>query len=241
MAEFVLVHGAWHGGWCWDELIPRLERLGHRARALDLPGAGADRTPAAEVTLEACARRVAEAVEAAPGKVWLVGHSMGGASITQAAEMVPDRLEGLVYVSAGLPLDGQSFLDAANGDGRDRVQEVMVVDPATGCGAIPPEHAPGCFYNLCSPAQVARAQAMLTQWQPLAPAATPVALSPARGGRVARFYVECLQDNAIGIATQRRMHAAAGVRGLATLDADHSPFWSRPDELAQALDGFVRG
>lgn len=239
MAEFVLVHGAWHGAWCWDELIPELEARGHRAQAIDLPGMGRDETPVEGVTLEACAARVADAVRAASGKVWLVGHSMGGASISQAAEEVPDRLEGLVFLTAGLPLDGKSFFEAIGGDPDNQVAQNMLHDPVTNSGSVPPEHLKGAFYNLCSDAQVARARTLLRQWQPLAAASTPIRITPANYGRVPRYYIECLQDQALTIGVQRRMHQAAGVKAVATLDSDHSPFFSMPASLANALDGFV--
>jgi alpha-beta hydrolase superfamily lysophospholipase len=52
MAEFILVHGAWHGAWCWREVVPRLEARGHMANAIDLPGHGADRSPLDTVSLQ---------------------------------------------------------------------------------------------------------------------------------------------------------------------------------------------
>lgn len=239
MADLLLVHGAWHGAWCWDELIPELEARGHSARAVDLPGMGQDETPAAEASLAAYAGRVAEAVKAAAGKVWLVGHSMGGASITQAGEWAADRLAGIVYVTAGLPLNGQAFFDAVAPSEPTRLQQVLVMDQAAGAGRVPPEHLKACFYHLCSDAQVERARRLLREWQPFAPAATPVVVTEANYGRVPRYYVECLQDEGIPIAVQRRMHKAAGVREVATLDTDHSPFFSCPGELAAAIDGFT--
>ena len=63
MATFVLVHGAWHGGWCWEDVAPRLAADGHAVFAPDLPGLGSDRTPLPEVTLDLCAARVARLLE----------------------------------------------------------------------------------------------------------------------------------------------------------------------------------
>lgn len=241
MANFVLIHGAWHGAWCWDELIPALEALGHKAVAIDLPGGGSDTTPAKDVTLDACARRVAEAVKRFDGPVWLAGHSMGGASITAGAELVHERLVGLIYITAGLPTNGQPLLAAMQGGGEpDKVQQNIVIDEATGSGSVPAEHVVEAFYHLCSPEQVERARKLLREWQVLAPGVEPITITADGGGAVPRYYVECLNDQAITIAAQRRMHQAAGVKAVATLDADHSPFWSRTAELAQAMDGFTR-
>ncbi len=116
----------------------------------------------------------------------------------------------------------------------------MVFDEATGCGSVPADYVKDYFYHLCSDAQVDRARGLPRQWQALAPGSTPVSLSPGRGESVPRYYIECRQDRAVSLDVQRRMHANAGVRAVAALDSDHSPFMSRPAELAQALDGFVR-
>jgi pimeloyl-ACP methyl ester carboxylesterase len=110
MARIVLVHGAFSGAWCWEPVLPCLRAAGHTAQTVELPGSGEDRTPVAEVTLEAYAARVGDALgEGAPAVP--VGHSMGGIVITQAAAPYPDRVAALVYVTAFLPGDGQSLMD----------------------------------------------------------------------------------------------------------------------------------
>jgi pimeloyl-ACP methyl ester carboxylesterase len=240
VVDFVLVHGAWHGAWCWDELVPELEARGHRALAIDLPGMGRDETPSDQVTLESCAARVAEAVTSLEPGVWLVGHSMGGRSITQAAEQVADRLAALVYVTAVLPLNGESSAEMMRASETSRETRTIQIDE-TGGITVPQEFLRPTFYQLCSDAQVERAQKLLRRSQPLAPATTPVSLTDDNYGRVPRYYVECLQDRALSIDVQRRMHQAAGVRAVATLDTDHSPFFSCPSELADTLDRFATG
>ncbi len=75
MSRFVLVHGAWHGAWCWNKVVPLLEAKGHSVDAIDLPGHGSDVTPIAEVTLERYAERVGRALRAEPEPAVLVGHS----------------------------------------------------------------------------------------------------------------------------------------------------------------------
>lgn len=240
MARFVLVHGAWHGAWCWDELIPVLEALGHTVHAIDLPGGGSDPAPDNAVTLDAWAQRVVEAVEAQGGPVWLVGHSMGGGAITQAAELVSDRLAGLVYVSAVLPKPGETLMEALYQEAPSLVNQFMVIDEAGARSAVRDEGLRESFYHLCSDAQFAKAKTLLRPWQAISPAFTPVTLTPERGQRVPRYFVECLRDRCVDIATQRRMYRAVGVDGLISLDCDHSPFWSDTEGLARALDGFTK-
>jgi pimeloyl-ACP methyl ester carboxylesterase len=112
MSTYVLVHGAWHGAWCWSKVVSLLEGAGHKAIALDLPGHGRDDTPIAQVTFEAYCDKVREIVEAQPESVILVGHSMGGRVVTQVAELRPDRIMTLVYIAAILLRHGENTMPA---------------------------------------------------------------------------------------------------------------------------------
>jgi hypothetical protein len=90
--RFVLVHGAFVGGWIWGPLAERLEELGHTTEAPDLPGAGDDRTPVEEVTLGAYADRICDLLDADERSI-LVANSMGGMVISEAAARRPDRVK----------------------------------------------------------------------------------------------------------------------------------------------------
>jgi pimeloyl-ACP methyl ester carboxylesterase len=126
MATFVLVHGAYHGAWCWEELVPELERLGHRALAIDLPGNGPDPTPADQVSLAAYVERVGSALNRFDDKAWLVGHSLGGLTITASGEAHAERLEGLIYVTALVTKNGESFA-SARGEQPDQPAELPTI------------------------------------------------------------------------------------------------------------------
>ncbi len=88
MANFLLVHGASHGAWCWDRLVPRLDALGHTARAIDLPSHGDDPTPPERVTMMDYVLTTLGAMEA---ETILVGHSLGGLTVTLAAARAPEK------------------------------------------------------------------------------------------------------------------------------------------------------
>jgi pimeloyl-ACP methyl ester carboxylesterase len=111
MGTFVLIHGAFHGGWCWYKVVPLLEKQGHTVLALDLPGHGRDKTPVAAVTLQLYVDSVCKLLDAQREPVILVGHSMGGGIITQVAEERPERIKCLVYLAGALPRNGQSMFD----------------------------------------------------------------------------------------------------------------------------------
>jgi pimeloyl-ACP methyl ester carboxylesterase len=239
MARFVLVHGAFHGAWCWEPFVPELAGRGHAVATLDLPGGGDDPTPVAEVTLDAYAERICDTLAAEPEPAVLVGHSMAGMAITQAAARCPERIAKLVYVAAFLPADGQSLVDLTRlpeGAG-DMVQENMVVEGEPPVATMPAAAAREAFYGLCTAEQAAWATERLRP-QPLAPFVTPVQLAGDAAGPP-RVYVVAAQDRAVPTALQRRLVTDNPDVEAVELDADHSPFLSRPVELADALERFA--
>jgi pimeloyl-ACP methyl ester carboxylesterase len=234
MATFVLIHGAWHGAWCWDLVAERLRAGGHTVIAPDLPGLGQDRTPLDQVSLASWADVVAGLVRAAREPVVLVGHSRAGVVVSEVAERVPERVRVLVYLTAFLVPDGTSIADVLSTvEPRAITQGAMVHGP-NGTSTIAPEKVGPVFYNTTPPPLVERATRLVCA-VPMTSFLAPVHTSGDRWGRVRRAYVECLQDNAITIALQRRMHAALPCDPVVALDTDHSPFFSAPDRLADAL------
>ena len=235
MTRFLFVHGAFHGAWCWDDTLAALRARGHEAEAVDLPGSGDDRTPLAEVTLELYAERVCRALRASAEPAVLVGHSMGGVVVTQAAARCPEAIAALVYVAAFVPGNGQSLVDLTQlpegaGDG---VQANMVVDGDPPVAVMPGPAARKVFFEDCDDEVAERALQQIGP-QPVLPFVTPVEL-PDGGLSVPRFYVLTGRDRAIPPALQRRMAEEGGATVLVELDSDHSPFLSHPDELLAAL------
>jgi pimeloyl-ACP methyl ester carboxylesterase len=233
MATFVLVHGAWHGAWCWELVRPRLEAEGHRVIAEDLPGLGQDKTPLGELTLDLWARTVARLCAEAAEKVILVGHSRGGLVISQAAEYAAPSIARLVYLSAFLAPSGQSLNDVRALDGGGRPLPAAVTEDGMGLIVVPTE-VRGLFYHLTPDDLAARAASLLVP-EPLAPLGAATTLSEERFGRIPRAYIECLRDQAIPLTLQRRMVQAMPCDPVLSIDTDHSPFYSAPAELTRHL------
>jgi pimeloyl-ACP methyl ester carboxylesterase len=234
MTTFGLVHGAWHGAWCWERLVPELVRRGHHAVAVDLPcdDPTAAATRYAELT-DATLPRVDDLV--------LVGHSLGGLTIPLVAVRRPVR--ALVFLCAALPLPGRSL------------EQQVAADPdiyAPGYAAHPGRvaHPDGStswadadsvrsvFYQDCPPEEVARPWALLRR-QARAPRseACPLTAWP----DVRSVSVLCREDRAINPAWSRRVARERLGRDAIELPGSHSPFWSRPAELAVLLDAVVAG
>jgi pimeloyl-ACP methyl ester carboxylesterase len=239
MARILLVHGAFGRASVWDRVAPGLREAGHDVEAIDLPGQGDDDTPVAEVTLDCYARRVREALADGPPAV-LVGHSMGGMVITQAAADTPQHVDRLVYVAAFLPADGESLIDLTQrpeGAG-DAVQANLVVEGDPPVATMPPEAAREGLMH-CSDDEAAEWGISLRGTQPVAPFTHPVRLTGEAAdefGSLRRAYVVCLQDRAIRPPLQRLMLERAGCDPVIEIDTDHCVWASRPDELVDALD-----
>jgi len=233
---FVLIAGAWHGAWCWAKVAPLLVSQGHRVLTPELPATGADPTDPAGITLDTWAQFVASTVENEPAPVTLVGHSRGGIVISRAAELAPDRLRRLVYLSAYLLPAGGSLAESARADRESLVPPNMI--PAEGgvtCNLRAEVIRPALF-GQCTDTDYKYALARMTP-EPLKPLVTPLKLTEPRFGRVPRAYIECLQDRTVTLAAQRRMQAALPCDPVLTIDSDHSPFLSHAQELAHLLGG----
>jgi pimeloyl-ACP methyl ester carboxylesterase len=238
MTRVLLIHGAFAGAWCWEPVLPGLRAAGHDVEAIDLPGSGADPTPPGQVTLMAYADRICQTLAEGPPAL-LVGHSMGGMAITQAAALSPEHITALAYVAAFIPADGQSLLDltALPEAADDQVQANLVVEGDPPIARMPPEAAPQALMGCATDEQVAWGLERLGP-QPVAAFAQPFALGdqPKAFASLPRAYVTCLQDRAIPPAMQQRMYRAAGCDPVIEIDTDHSPWLSRTDELVAALD-----
>lgn len=243
MAQFVLVHGSFHGAWCWERLVPLLEARGHSVTTPNLPASGGDTAPIGNADLESYATRIAATIDDLPGRVVLVGHSMGGIVSAQVSERRAGRLAGCVYVNGLLLTDGASlvsFLDAHADLGvEDLVLKNMQVSADGETATFPTAASPDVFYNTCRPEDAAGAAGRLTP-QRMKVYHDRLALTDDGFGRVRRFYVEGARDKAVSLAYQRAMTAETPCEEVFALDGDHSPFLSAPEALAAILDDVAR-
>ena len=237
MLNFVLVHGSWHGAWCWRVLTPYLERAGYRVTAVSLPGRGDDPTPADQISLDHYINCVLDAATDADRRNVLVGHSMGGMTIAGATEMAPEKFAASIFVSAYLPCSGDTLMDLSARYGPNPKLLQTLSDPVEGGRFRLREGcAPDLFYHDCSQDDAQWASQRLCD-EPLAPILTPVYLTEQGFGSVPRYYVECHRDKAVSLDAQRGMYRDAGCDGVISLDCGHSPFLSKPGELAACLIG----
>lgn len=240
MTRMVLVHGAFSGAWCWDPVVPGLRAAGHTVETFDLPGQGADTTPVVEVSLDRYAQRTCEVLAGGEPAV-LVGHSMGGMVVTQAAARTPEHVRALIYVTAFLPQDGESLIELTRYPeaAGDMIQANLVLAGDPPVATMPYEAAREAVYN-CATDEAAVADALSKRGpQPEAPMGQPFKLDPENAAAfraLPRRYIRTLQDNCIKPAMQKLMLERAGCDPVIEIDTDHQPQVSRTAELVQALD-----
>ena len=239
MGTFVLVHGGWSGGWCWEKVVPLLEEAGHEAHAPDLPGSGDDPTPIHEVSLQGYADRIAQVLDAQAGTVVLVGHSSGGVAISQAAEQRPEKVELLVYLAAFLLRDGETLFGVGENETGSLVLPNLVVSEDGASATIREDVVVEALLHDCPEEDVRRAKARFAP-QALAPFATPLSLTEENFGRVPRAYIETFQDRAISPSFQKYMYERLPCREVLTMGTSHSPFFAAPEELAGHLESLAR-
>lgn len=236
MLTFVLVHGAWHDGGCWDAVVAALERRGHRAFAPTLPGhgSGADR----DVGHEDCWRSVADYLERqALENVVLAGHSFGGTVIQKAAEAVPARIRRLVFVNAFVLRDGESVLELNPPQGR-QVMERLAAASRDGSFLLPFKVWRETFMNDADLALARAAYARLSP-QPWRPLAEPVPLPAFEALDLPRSYIHATEDTALPPGPQwgwhPRMSSRLGLYRLVQMPGGHETLFTAPERLAEKL------
>ena len=234
-ATVVLVHGSWHGPWAWDKVVPLLEAEGIPVLAPRLPSMGATRAERGDLHDDAAA--VQAAIAEAGGPVVLVGHSYGGAVITEAAAGNA-RVQRLVYLCALVPEEEESVFDTL------ALVDELLVGPGSGLKIDDDDfsHRPepgrevAILYHDCDPADAAAAIARLL------PQNTVAGTQELRGiawRDTPSTYVVCSDDRTISPALQRLLARRLGADTV-EWPTSHSPMLSQPGLVAGFLAGLAR-
>ncbi|HKT99487.1 MAG TPA: alpha/beta hydrolase [Paraburkholderia sp.] len=269
--NLVFVHGFWHDSGTWSQVLPGLSGKGFDVHALDLPGAGknaelpasyfrrpldaaafaTEPSPNATVTQDERTSAVVKVIKSLNRPTILVGHSMGGATISDVAEAVPELLAAVVYLTAFLLPPGMPPLAMIEHEtmASAMVPSLFLADPAV-VGALrldPHAEDPAyqaklkvAFYADVAEAEVAPVITRLHCDEPITTVLRPSAVTAERFGTVKRHYIRCVNDQAIPVTGQDYMisaidHAMGNRTQQHTLMSSHSPFYSRPTELINLL------
>jgi pimeloyl-ACP methyl ester carboxylesterase len=228
MSTFALVHGAWHGAWCWERLTPELEARGHRVVAPDLPS----EDPAATFITYA---EVVEDSLAGEDDVVLVGHSLAGNTVPLVAARRP--VSRIVYLCAVVPIPGRSFSEQATIE-RDAFvpgyQAGLVADDEGRSRWVDDDIARRTLFADCDERD---AHAAFERLRPQAMTPYDVRCPLAAFPEAPRTYVLCTEDRIVNPDWSRRVARERLDAELVELPGGHSPFLSRPAALAEVLCG----
>lgn len=235
MAEFLLIHGSCHGAWCWRDVIPELQALGHAARAIDLPSHGADKTPIADATLDAYRDAILAQIET---PVILVGHSMAGFPIAAAAEAEPEKIAKLIYLCAYAPFSGESVISMRKMQSRQPLLDAIEISEDRLSWSPKLDQAKAAFYHDCPDDVLAYATANIVP-EPNLPQMTRLELG-ANYVRTAKAYIRCTDDRTIPPEFQSEMAARLEPAERYEMQTSHSPFFADPVGLAALLDKIAK-
>ncbi|MFF2102293.1 alpha/beta fold hydrolase [Streptomyces sp. NPDC058202] len=217
----LLVHGAWHGAWCWDKLVPELTAQGWHAITIDLPSASADAGSNAGMYDDA--RAIRERLDSIDGPVTVLAHSYGGLPATEAAAQAPN-VSHLVYLSAFQLNQGDSLASQSAGQ-----------LPSGDAGTLPVPDSPAKHLYADVSADEAAHAAERLRPQTIRSFSEP--LTDAAWNTITSSYIICEQDEILPVAFQEAMASRAD--RTHRLPSSHSPFLSMPAELARLITATV--
>jgi len=231
---FVLIHGSWHGGWAWQEVVRHLSMMGHRAEAPTLPGHGPGAMRVG-ITHQDCVRAVADFIhQHRLENVVLVGHSFGGSVIQKVAEEVPERIERTVFLDALIVEDGHCVFDELPAD------YVTMFNQLAGASSDDTMLIPWEIWreNFIQDAPESLARSL---WEQLSPEPNQVNLDKLC---LKRFYSLAIPKSFIHFCHDRalppgyfhpRMSSRLGAFTLIEMDGSHEVMFTRPEELANKI------
>ncbi|RDC66253.1 alpha/beta fold hydrolase [Adhaeribacter pallidiroseus] len=238
---YLFVHGAWHGAWCWNKVIPLVQAKEHKAIAVELPGHGPDNGRISQISLNDYVNAVVKTANDQIGPVILVGHSMAGIVIAQAAEKLGSKkVSALIYLDAFLPRNGESLFALVeatlqhlppHASRKPYLVENIITAEDYQTNWVNPEMAAQIFYHDCSDEDKKFALARISQ-EPVAPLATPLSLTDEIYGVIPKYFILCTESQDMD-KTFLSTHVPC--EKVYTLASSHSPFFSMPEKLVEIL------
>ncbi|KAG0627357.1 hypothetical protein M758_2G194500 [Ceratodon purpureus] len=245
--HFVLIHGGGLGAWCWYKVVDLLRKKGHKATAIDLTGCGIDHTDPNTVTsFMEYNQPLVDFFEALPAneKVVLVGHDLGGLSVTYAMEHFHQNVSVSVYLAAmmlpsGFPLTLELFelepevgahIEYTFGDGVHAMPTALYVLE---------KMQPQVFYNM-SPSEDIVLASLLSKPVPLRMLnGSCIDYTEENYGSIPKVYIKTMQDKIFAADAQEEAFLSdpeCVPSEIREFDSDHCPFFSKPVELIEQLE-----
>jgi len=240
MATIALVHGSWHWAGCFEKLTPHLKENGHTTIAIDNASHGKNTLKWTQVdSMATYNAELIEAIESINDKVVLLGHSMGGVTLTHLADIMPEKIDKLIYLAAFMTSPGKSVTDCLQAMPEEAASAELasIIKPVgdwVGIG-LDTKNIAGlkeAFCADCSDKDIELAAEHLIKVN----SSVPNVYVPVTAAPLERHYIVCRQDKTIPEPQQREMISAFPDTVVHELDSSHSPFLSQPKTLARLIN-----
>src|SRR5688572_23855291 len=216
----VVIHGAWSSANDWNHVAGHLTSAGSNVITVNLPGHGRDETPLSSISLQLYVYEVLKAI-GDETDITLVSHSFGGVVASEVAELIAPQIKKVVYVAAFVPKNKDSLLSLARTDSESLIGENLIIDEKAGIASIAKE-AIAEIFMADAPTSVVEYVTNNLRPEPLAPLATPVTLTDANFGKIAKVYIHSQHDRTVSYSLQQKMVEEAGITRTYSLPSSHT-------------------
>jgi pimeloyl-ACP methyl ester carboxylesterase len=234
LKTYMLIHGAWHGAWSYDQTRALLEQTGAQVITFDLPGHGEDKTEIARVTMQAYVDRVKQELAKVTAPVVLVGHSLAGFIVSQAAEELPDRVEKLIFIAAMVPYGGKTVFDEVSEDSKSELVQNLIFAEDRSWATVSEETLKTVVYNGATTPQIQSAAPKLVP-QAMQPFFAVATTTEKAFGQIKKAYIVCEKDKIFSSEAQRRLMDQIRCSRSHSLSTGHVPQVEDPAALANAI------
>ncbi|TXN34983.1 alpha/beta fold hydrolase [Flagellimonas hymeniacidonis] len=230
---YVLVHSAWLGGWQWKNVSDILKEKGHTVITPDLPGHGNNSSTPTNITMDDYVKTITTILDKQMEPVVLVGHSFNGITVSRVAELRPHKVKKLVYLTAFLLRNGESFLGTVQSFKDSKAVENFYFSEDKTHALVKEEEIQNAFAHDIPKEAFDAAKAFIVP-EPVAPLMYELQITAKNYGQIPKYYIECTEDRAIPLTAQRAMYKG-NVKKSYTLNSSHTPNFSQPEKVAEIL------
>jgi len=230
--HFVLVHGAWHGGWCWDGVIAELEKAGHTAEAPTMPGHD-PKDDRSTIRFDDYVQAIVEVMERQPGPSVLVGHSSAGFLLQTAAPKVPDKIAQLIFLNAFILPDGACQFDLVPPEASAGMTAAAKASPDNSVPVI--EDFVRNALMATEPVELQDALLERLVPQPLALFTTPIDARPLQSLSVPKAVVFCREDASLPPGAFVEMAKGLGEHRFVEIEGSHEALFTNPAVVAAGI------
>ena len=230
--HFILIHGAWHGGWCWDGVVDELEKEGHIAEALTMPGHHPD-DDRSNIQFSDYVDKIISELEQQTVPVVLVGHSSAGFLLQAAAPKIPDKIAQLIFLNAFILPNGKSQFDLVPPEAAEGMTAAAKASPGNCVPVI--EDFVRNMLMATEPVELQDALINRLVPQPIALFTTPVDTQDFQSLSIPKSVVFCKDDASLPPGAFIGMAQGLGDYSLVEVEGSHEALFTNPGVVAKGI------